>query len=229
MSVLDKIRGLNQLHAKCLVLKRILPGFTACWHAQRPWQHHPETLGLIVGHVQTSEIKIIAYPDFPYAVRVWTPIPLQFQSSLLIKYLYPTGKSLYKQHLSQSTGITRGFQMCCDFFGCKMLTLYSYPPPVPYRNALILPLSCYTVIYTYAHLAAILINSCTIQLVKNTSHLIVQKWQIQKWSKLSCNLTTSSIGLTKAFVMFNSLMLKKYKILGGVAVDILGIERLFST
>ena len=70
MSVLDKIRGLNQLYAKCFVLKRVLPGFTARWHAQRPWQHHPETLGLTVGPVQTSEIKITAYPDFPCAIRV---------------------------------------------------------------------------------------------------------------------------------------------------------------
>jgi len=52
------------------VLKKALPGFTACWHAQRPWQHHPETLGLTVGPVQTSEIKITAYQDFSHAVRV---------------------------------------------------------------------------------------------------------------------------------------------------------------
>lgn len=47
-----------------LVLKRVLPGFTACWLEQRPQQHH---LGLTEGPVQTSEIKITAYPDLPYA------------------------------------------------------------------------------------------------------------------------------------------------------------------
>lgn len=33
----------------------------------------------------------------------------------LTKYLYPTGKSFYKQHLSQSTGIISGLQTCCGF------------------------------------------------------------------------------------------------------------------
>lgn len=65
--MLDKIRGLKQLYAKYYVLKRVLPGFAACWHAQRPQHNYPETLGLTEGPVQTSEMKITVYPGFLYA------------------------------------------------------------------------------------------------------------------------------------------------------------------
>ena len=133
MSVLDKIRGLNQLNAKRSVLKRALPGFTACWYARRSRQHHPESLGLTAGPAQTSEIKITAYPDFPYAVRVWTLIPLQFQSSLLTKYSYPTGKSCISSTYLRALASQEDFRCAVVFFGFKMVTLYSYPPAVPYK------------------------------------------------------------------------------------------------
>lgn len=119
MSVLDKIRGLNQLNAKRCVLKRALPGFTACWYAGRSRQHHPEALGLTAGPAQTSEIKITAYPDFPYAVRVWTLIPLQFQSSLLTKYSYPPGKSCISSTYLRALASQEDFRCAVFFLGMQ--------------------------------------------------------------------------------------------------------------
>lgn len=63
MLVLDKIRGLNQLYAKYFVLKRA----SARIYCMLACTETTETLRLTEGPVQTSEIKITVYPDFPYA------------------------------------------------------------------------------------------------------------------------------------------------------------------
>lgn len=149
MLVLDKIRGLNQLYAKYFVLKRVsarIYCMLACTETTAALPRDPATHR---GTCSNFRNKNHSLSRFSTCTRVWTSIPLQFHSSLFIRYSYPTGKSLYKLHLSWSTGITRGLQMCCGFFGCKMLTSCAYPLPVPNWNAPILSLSCDLITYTH--------------------------------------------------------------------------------
>lgn len=142
MLILDKIRGLNQLYAKYFVLKRVLPGFTASWHAKTPQQHHPETLGLTEGPVQTSEIKIIAYPDFPYAPGHELLSCSSFTQAYLLSTHTQQASLCISSTYLRAWASQEDYRCAVAFLDAKRLTPCTYPLPVPNQNAPILSLSC---------------------------------------------------------------------------------------